>query len=71
MQWVDSTGKSAPLLTRVGGGNETPRLSPDGTRIAITVKDGVNYDIWVYEPARDAMTRLTLGASGPATGVDP
>ncbi len=60
VQWVDSTGKSAPLLTRVGV-YETPRLSPDGTRIAITVKDGVNYDIWVYEPARDAMTRLTLG----------
>ena len=35
--------------------------SPDGTRIAITVKDGVNYDIWVYEPARDAMIRLTFG----------
>ncbi len=60
VQWVEPTGESVPLLARAGV-YETPRLSPDGRRIAITVKDGVNYDIWVYEPARDAMTRLTPG----------
>ena len=60
VQWVTPTGESVPLLARAGV-YETPRLSPDGRRIAITVKDGVNYDIWVYEPARDAMTRLTPG----------
>ena len=36
-------------------------MSPDGKRIAIAIKDGANQDIWVYEPQRDAMTRLTFG----------
>ena len=62
VQWVEPTGNSVPLLARAGV-YETPRLSPDGQRIAITLKDGANYDIWVYEPARDAMTRLTPGGA--------
>ena len=65
VQWLSPNGESVPLLARAGV-YETPRVSPDGRRIAITVKDGVNYDIWVYEPARDAMTRLTPG--GPRVG---
>jgi serine/threonine-protein kinase len=36
-------------------------VSPDGKRIAIAVRDGANQDIWVYEPQRDSMTRLTFG----------
>jgi Tol biopolymer transport system component len=62
VQWAEPSGKSTPLLARAAV-YETPRLSPDGQRIAITVKDGVNYDIWVYEPARDGMTRLTRGGT--------
>jgi serine/threonine-protein kinase len=58
VQWVDPTGAAAPLLARAGV-YETPRVSPDGRRLAITVRDGSGSDIWIYEPARDAMTRLT------------
>jgi Tol biopolymer transport system component len=61
LQWLDSTGKQEPLLSRPGAYVGTPRVSPDGKRIAITIQDGGNQDIWVYEPQRDAMTRLTLG----------
>ena len=39
----------------------TPRVSPDDKRIAITIQDGSNSDIWIYEPKRDQMTRLTPG----------
>jgi len=61
VQWLDPTGKPLPLLAKPGAYVGTPRVSPDGKRIAIAIKDGANQDIWVYEPQRDAMTRLTFG----------
>ena len=42
------------------------RLSPDGKRLAMTVTEGGNQDVWVYDPQRDAMTRLTFGAGSYA-----
>jgi len=38
-------------------------LSPDGTRVALTVIDGSTPDLWVYDSQRDAMTRLTFGGA--------
>ena len=38
-----------------------PRLSPDGKRIALVISEGANQDIWVFDPQRDALTRLTFG----------
>jgi Tol biopolymer transport system component len=61
VQWLDPTGKPVPLLANPRAYVGTPRVSPDGKRIAIAIKDGADQDIWVYEPQRDAMTRLTLG----------
>jgi eukaryotic-like serine/threonine-protein kinase len=49
-QWIDATGKREPFLTK-----------PAGYCIAMAIKEGANQDIWVYEPKRDAMTRLTFG----------
>jgi len=37
-----------------------PRLSPDGKRIALDISEGANQDIWVFDPQRDALTRLTF-----------
>jgi serine/threonine-protein kinase len=56
VQWLDSAGKTEPLLAKPGGWAR-PRLSPDGQRLALD--DGT--DIWVYEARRDTMTRLTFG----------
>jgi serine/threonine-protein kinase len=61
VQWLDATGKREPLLAKSGAYVGTPRVSPDGKRIAIAIQDGSNQDIWVYEPGREAMTRLTSG----------
>ncbi len=61
MRWVAQGGTQQPVLGKPGAYLGTPRVSPDGTRIAIVIQDGANQDIWVYEPSRDAMTRLTLG----------
>ena len=67
VQWVDPAGNQEPVLAKPGAYLGTPRVSPDGKRIAIAIQDGANQDIWVYEPRADAMTRLTFG--GGAFGI--
>jgi Tol biopolymer transport system component/predicted Ser/Thr protein kinase len=37
-----------------------PRLSPDGSRLAVSRVDQPNSDIWLYEFSRRTMTRLTV-----------
>jgi serine/threonine protein kinase/Tol biopolymer transport system component len=60
VQWVDPTGKKEALRANAGS-YEHPCLSPDGKRIALTSSDGGNRDVWIVDPERDAMTRLTFG----------
>ena len=60
VQWLDGAGKTQPLLAKPGP-YVTPRLSPDGQRLALMVTEGSNSDIWIYEWQRDTMTRLTFG----------
>ena len=56
--WVDREGKVQPL-TETRRSFSQPRLSPDGKKVAVTV-EGPNPDVWVYEIARDTLTRLTF-----------
>ena len=37
-----------------------PAVSPDGSRIALTISDGSNSDVWMYEMSRGALRRLTF-----------
>lgn len=60
VQWVDPGGKKEPLRARPGD-YRFPSLSPDGKRVALTVAEGGSQDVWVYDPQREAMTRLTFG----------
>ena len=60
VQWLDGAGKTQPLLAKPGP-YVTPRLSPDGQRLALTVAAASNSDIWIYEWQRDTMSRLTFG----------
>jgi serine/threonine-protein kinase len=60
LEWVDPTGKREPLPAKPGA-YESLGLSPDGKRVALTVTEERGADIWVYEPQRDGMTRLTFG----------
>ena len=68
IQWLipsgDGTAKKEPLRSKPGIYN-SPRLSPDGTRLAMIIMEQGATDLWVYDLRRDAMTRLTSGA-GPA-----
>jgi hypothetical protein len=56
--WVDRTGKEEPVAAPPRA-YEHPRLSPDGTRLALTSGDQEN-DIWIWDLGRATLTRLTL-----------
>jgi len=58
--WVDRNGKVEPTGIE-GRAFEHPRISPDGTRIALTIRDA-NSDIWTIDIARRALTRVTFEA---------
>ena len=64
MQWISAsagvTSKNEPLRATPGV-YQMPRLSPDGKRIAVVISEGANQDIWVFDPQRDALARLTFG----------
>jgi serine/threonine-protein kinase len=58
--WVDRSGVSEPLGAPPRP-YAHPRLSPDGSRVAVTLT-GETYDIWLYDIPRDTLTRLTYEA---------
>ena len=65
--WVDRNGAEQPLSAPPHG-YRTPRISPDGRRIAIA---GVDADVWLYDLDRDTLTRLTFqGGTVPAWAPD-
>ena len=57
--WVDAAG-NAQVLPAASGEYTAPRVSPDGTRIAVIVSDGSGRNLAVYEWAQNRMTRLTF-----------
>ena len=57
--WLDSTGKTQPLLAKPGN-YLRPSMSPDGQRLALEIQSESGRDIWVYDWQRDTMTRLTF-----------
>jgi Tol biopolymer transport system component/predicted Ser/Thr protein kinase len=38
-----------------------PKLSPDNKKIAVVIREGQDYDIWVYDIARKTLSKLTFG----------
>jgi eukaryotic-like serine/threonine-protein kinase len=64
--WVDRKGREEPLGTPPGE-YAYPRLSPDGTRVALDVP-GANRDIWVWDIKRRVLERFT---SDPTENVLP
>src|SRR6185295_1503358 len=57
--WVDRRGKEDPLAV-VPGRYQYPRVSPDGTRVALDI-GGANRDIWIWNLQRPSLTKLTGG----------
>jgi Tol biopolymer transport system component len=60
LAWVDRAGiaKTIPAPPRV---YNAPRLSPDGKQLAVQINDDGALAIWVYDFARNTLTRLTFG----------
>jgi len=58
--WVDRTGKEEPIAAPPRAYSH-PRLSPDGTRVALFSADQEN-DLWIWDLRRATLTRLTLDA---------
>jgi Protein kinase domain/WD40-like Beta Propeller Repeat len=58
--WVDRNGatRNVPAPEKY---YSSPRLSPDGKLLALQVNENGSPDIWVYEFARNTLTRLTFG----------
>jgi len=59
LHWLDSSGKRQPMGAKAGFYRDMS-VSPDGSRVALTLVDGANQDVWIYDTRRDAMTRLTF-----------
>jgi serine/threonine protein kinase len=57
--WVDRKGKEEPLPAQAGD-YFAPKISPDGTKVALTVSAGDKTDIWIWDILRGTMTRLTF-----------
>lgn len=61
LAWVNRQGVGkelpAPLNTYL-----TPRISPDGTRLAVQILTAGPQDIWIYDFARNTLMRFTFGA---------
>lgn len=57
--WVDRQGHAEPIRAAPARVYAHPRLSPDGTRVAFDIRDQQN-DIWIWDLAREALTRLTF-----------
>ena len=60
--WVDRQGNEQPV-SLPGRRHSGPRLSPDGTRLAVFIIDPENLDVWVSELARGTLSRLTTDAT--------
>ena len=57
--WVDRQGQETPIPAAPPRNYAFPRLSPDGTRIAIYIPDQ-EIDIWMWDPAHATLTRATF-----------
>jgi hypothetical protein len=68
LTWFDRSGKPAGTVG-MPGSYFNVRLSPNGRSVAVdqTSLNGRAADIWIYEPARGARTRLTFDPSSNVT----
>ena len=58
--WLDAFGKTRPLISTPGA-YYTPRLSPDGQRLAVALATSRGAEITIYDSGRGTMVPLTSG----------
>jgi serine/threonine-protein kinase len=57
--WLDRHGTMTPIRKTPADWSNI-QFAPDGQRLAFDISDGKQTDVWVYDWARDALTRVTL-----------
>jgi serine/threonine-protein kinase len=69
--WADRQGQLQPLDLPAGYYAD-PQISPDGTRLALTVGTGDTRDVWIHNFSTKTLTRLTFGGQNwtPVWSVD-
>ena len=69
--WIDADGTESPLPIPPAMYSH-PRLSPDGTRVALRQESSDGFSLWVHETGTGAELRLTRGgnASEPVWAPD-
>jgi len=70
LAWFNRNGKPGGTVGKPAW-YDNVQLSPDGKRVAADLSDagGLNIDVWVFDPARDAATRLTFDPALDQTPV--
>jgi serine/threonine protein kinase len=58
--WVDGNGNEEPLAAAPPDNYRAFRLSPDGTRVALTVNADSKSDIYIWDLVNENRTRLTF-----------
>ena len=62
IQWMDRDGKTMTMRSTPANWSDI-MFAPDGRRLALDILDGTVAHVWVYEWARDTLSRLTLDAA--------
>jgi Tol biopolymer transport system component len=62
IQFMNASGTTTPLHAEPLAWMN-PAFASDGRRLAMEVSDGKQTDVWVYEWARDALSRVTFDAA--------
>jgi tRNA A-37 threonylcarbamoyl transferase component Bud32 len=58
--WVSRNGARASLDSAWRGTFASPALSPDGTKLAVTVRDASSSDVWIKRVSGGAAVKLTV-----------
>jgi eukaryotic-like serine/threonine-protein kinase len=62
LAWFDRDGKQTGVLGGTGTSQFNVELSPDGKRVAVSLGDATNRDLWLYDVERGIRTRFTFDA---------
>jgi serine/threonine-protein kinase len=57
--WVNRNGAEEPLAAPPRR-YDSPRISPDGKRIAVDIEESGNPQVWLYDLGRDKLSRFTV-----------
>jgi Tol biopolymer transport system component len=63
LAWINREGKEEPL-SAPSNWYHYPAISPDGTKVALSALIDLNLDIYIWDLARETLTRLTFGKEG-------